>query len=265
VGTQFVLLSYSYQTGDVFTDAALPLEDVSVKLHAGLLGYGRTFGVIGRQANVSVVSSYLKGRASGRVFEETREVTRSGLGDMRLKFSMNLIGGPALTREQFASYKPRTLLGASVIVIAPTGQYAPGRLVNLGSNRWAFKPEMGISKPYRRWTAEAIGGVWLFRPNNNFFGDSRREQKPLWSFQGHLIFTIRKRMWAAVNGSYYIGGRTVLNGVINADKQANSRIGGTFAFPLNQQQSIKVAFGNGLTTRFGGHMTTFAVGWQYVW
>lgn len=265
VGSQFIVFSYTYQTGDVLTDAALPLEDISTKLSAGSFAYGRTFGIAGRQANASVLASYVKGRAKGIVFEDRQEVTRSGVTDTRLRFSMNLIGGPALSRKDFAMYKSKALLGASVTVIMPTGQYDPRRLINIGSNRWSFKPEMGLSKPFGRWTVEMIGGVWFFSANDNFFGGVRREQKPLLSFQSHVIYTVRSRMWVAVNASYYTGGRSVVNGVINANKQANSRIGGTFSLPLNQRQSIKIAFGKGLTTRFGGDVTTVVTAWQYAW
>ena len=78
----------------------------------------------------------------------------------------------------------------------------PRRLVALGSNRWAFKPELGLSKPKGRWTMEAAGGLWMFTPNRNFFGGSRREQKPIMSLQGDLIYTLRPRMWVSVNGSH---------------------------------------------------------------
>jgi len=265
VGSQFIVFSYAYQTGDVLTDASLPLRDVNVKLNAGVFAYGRTFGLARRQANVTLVSSYVKGRASGIVFEDRQEVTRSGLGDLRLRFSTNLIGGPGLTPKQFAEYKPRALLGASLTVVMPTGQYDPRRLVNIGSNRWAFKPEVGLSKPYGGWTVEVIGGVWLFTANDEFFGGVKREQKPLVSLQSHVIYTIKRRMWASGDTTYFAGGRTVVDGVINNDTKANSRIGGTFSLPINQRQSFKVAFAKGLTTRFGGEMTTIAFAWQYAW
>lgn len=265
VGSQFIVFSYAYQTGDILTDAALPLRDVNVDLSAGSFAYGRTFGIAGRQANASLLAPYVKGRASGIVFEDRREVTRSGLGDLRVRFSTNLIGGPALSPKEFAAYKPKALLGASVTVIMPTGQYDSRRLVNIGSNRWSFKPEVGLSKPYGRWTVELVGGVWLFTANNEFFGGVKRQQKPLVSLQSHVIYTIRRRMWVALNANYYTGGRTVVNGVTNADKQVNSRVGATFALPLSQRQSIKVAFAKGLTTRFGGDLTTVVVGWQYAW
>jgi len=182
-----------------------------------------------------------------------------------VKFSMNLIGGPALSKEEFPTYKPRALLGASVTVVMPTGQYDPRRLVNIGSNRWSFKPEMGLSKPFGSWTIELVGGVWLYTTNNEFFGGVRRGQQSLLSLQSHVIYTIRRRMWAAFDANYYAGGRTVVNDLVNEDRQANSRLGGTFSLPLTQRQSIKVAFANGLTTRFGGDVRTVAVGWQYAW
>ncbi len=265
VGSQFIVFSYAHQTGDILTDAALPLRDVNINLNAGSFAYGQTFGIAGRQANATVLAPYVKGRAAGTVFEERQEVTRSGLGDVRLRFSMNLIGGPALNPKEFAAQKPKALLGASVTVVMPTGQYDPRRLVNIGSNRWSFKPEVGFSQPFGRWTTEVIGGVWLYTANDEFFGGVKRRQKPLVSLQSHLIYTIRPRMWAAFNASYFAGGRSLINGVTNADKQSNSRVGGTFALPLTRRQSIKVAVANGLTTRFGGDVTTIAVSWQYAW
>jgi hypothetical protein len=265
VGTQYVVVSYSYSSGDVLTDASLPLRDVEVKFSAGVLAYGRTFGLKGRQANVGVLVPYIKGRVSGLVFEQQHEVTRSGLGDVRLRFSTNLLGGPALSPKEFVSYKPKTLVGVSLTVVAPTGQYDPRRLVNLGSNRWAFKPEVGVSKPFGRWTAELAGGAWLFTPNHNFFGGSRREQKSLASLQAHLVYTFRPRMWLAAGATYYKGGRTVVDGAAKADAQNNSRFGTTFSYPFSPQQSLKVAYARGLTARFGGHLSSVGVGWQYTW
>src|SRR3954466_12793556 len=140
-------LSFAHQSGDVLTDSALPLRDVSVKLNSASVGYGRTFGLSGRLAKVVVLVPYIRGRASGKVFEAQQEVTRSGLGDTLIKFSTNLMGNPALNPRDFAAYKPGTLLGVSLTVVAPMGQYDPRHLVNLSSNRWSFKPEIGVSKP----------------------------------------------------------------------------------------------------------------------
>ena len=265
VDTNVVLFTYSYQTGDVLFDPALPLTDVSVNINGAVVGYGRTFNLAGRQATASAALPYVWGRVRGTVFEQQQEVTRSGLGDLRLRIAANIIGSPALTPQEFATRKPSTVVGTSLSIVAPTGQYDPRRLVNLGSNRWAFKPELGLSHPIGDWTLELIGGVWLFTDNDNFFGGSLREQKPLASFQGHVIYTIRPRMWVAANGTYYTGGRTVLNRQLNADLQNNSRVGATFSYPVSQNHSIKVAWAKGVLSRIGGSLNTIAVGYQYTW
>jgi hypothetical protein len=265
VGANVALFAYSYQSGDVLLDPALPLRDVQVRLNSTIAGYGRTFNLAGRQATASLAAPYVWGRVSGTVFEQAEEVRRSGLGDLRLRFSMNLMGSPALSPKEFAARKPATVLGASLSVVLPTGQYDPRRLVNLGSNRFAFKPEIGLSHPVGRWTLEAIGGVWLFTDNDKFFGGVRREQKPLASLQAHVIYTLRPRMWLAANTTYYTGGRTTVNGEVNADWQKNSRVGATFSFPLGPSHSLKLAWAKGVTARIGGNLNTLVVGWQYSW
>lgn len=265
VGTQFVGLTYARQTGDVLLDSSLPLKDVEIKLNLVSAAYGRTFSLAGRQANVAILFPYIWGTASGTVLEDQINVRRSGGGDVRFRFSTLLVGGPALRPQEFASRKPKTIVGASLSIVLPTGQYDPARLVNPGSNRWAFKPEAGISKPFGRWTTEGMAGVWLFKTNQNFFGGSKREQQPLVSFQGSLIYTIRRRMWVSLNGTYYTGGRTRINGVLNNDRQKNTRVGATFSLPLTRQQSLKFAWAKGVTTRIGGNLNMFATGWQYVW
>jgi hypothetical protein len=265
VGTQFVVVSYAHQSGDVLLDASLPLKDVNVSLNATSVGYGRTFGLAGRQTNVAVLFPYIWGTAQGTVFEDQVKVRRSGGGDVRVRFSTLLKGGRALPPKEFATRKPETLIGASVIIVVPSGQYDPQRLVNPGSNRWACKPEIGISKPKDRWTFELMGGAWFFGANDRFLGQSRREQKPMASFQGAVIYTLRRRMWVSGNATFFSGGATRLNGVQNADRQRNTRIGATFSLPLTQQQSVKVAWAKGVTTRTGGDLNTIAIGWQYVW
>jgi hypothetical protein len=265
VGFNVVLITYSYQSGDVLLDSALPLTDVSAKLNATVAGYGRTFNLAGRQATASIGVPYVWGHVRGTVFEQEQEVTRSGLGDLRLRVLVNLIGSPALSLREFATRKPSTVLGASLTVVAPTGQYDPRRLVNIGSNRWAFKPELGLSQPIGPWTLEFIGGVWFFAENRDFFGGKRREQKPLASFQGHVVYTIRPRMWVSAGATFYTGGRTIVDDRLNADMQKNSRVGATFSHPFGPNHSVKVAWAKGVTARVGGNLNSIAVGYQYTW
>ena len=265
VGTQFLVLTYGYQSGDVLLDSSLPLRDVRASFNAVSVGYGRTISLAGRQTNLAVLFPYIWGTAKGSVFENQVAVRRSGGGDVRLRFSTIIKGGKALAPKEFAARKPEALIGASVLVVVPTGQYDPQRLVNPGTNRWAFKPEIGISKPVNRWTFEMSGGAWFFTANKSFLGELRREQKPMMSLQGALIYTLRPRMWVSGNATFFTGGSTVLNGTANDDRQKNSRIGATYSLPLTQRQSLKVAWAKGVTTRIGGSLNTVVIGWQYVW
>jgi Putative MetA-pathway of phenol degradation len=264
-GANFVVVAYTRTDGAVLFDPSLPFTDVNAGLNSTLLFYGRTFGLHGRSANAGVAVPYAWGDIEGEVSEESRRIRRSGLGDARLKVSLNLVGAPALPPREFAKRRPRTSLGLSLAVVAPTGQYDPAKLINLGANRWAFKPELGLSVPAGRWVLELYGGAWLFTPNDDFFGSSRREQRPLGTGQAHLSYTFRPRLWIAGNATLYAGGRTTVDGLIRNDYQNNSRFGLTLALPVGRRHSIKLAWATGFATRVGGDFDTLTVAWQTLW
>jgi hypothetical protein len=264
-GANFVLLVYAHTSGEVVFDPSLPFEDVKASVHAGTLLYGRTFGLLGRSASVGLGVPYVWGDMEGQVGEEFRAITRSGLADVRLRLTANLLGGPALDRAEFAKRRPATTLGTSLVVAAPTGQYDPAKLVNIGANRWAFKPEVGVVHPLGKVVVEGSVGAWLFTTNDDFYGGQTREQDPLLSLQAHASYTFKPRMWLAANATYYTGGRTTLDGRVNADLQKNSRLGLTFALPIGPRHSLKATWATGFTTRIGGDFDTVLVGWQYLW
>ena len=178
---------------------------------------------------------------------------------------MNLYGAPALSLEEFAAYRQDLIVGASLAVSAPLGQYDEDRVVNIGTNRWSFKPELGLSRPAGRWVVELYAGAWLFSDNSDFLGGSLRQQDPILTFQTHVSYQFRPRLWLAGNATYYTGGRTTVDGVEKADLQRNSRFGLTLALPVKQRGGLKVSWARGLVTRIGGDFTTLAVGYQFVW
>jgi hypothetical protein len=265
VGLNFALLAYGHSTGDVLFDPALPLTDVEARLNAGILGFATTFAMFDRLTSATLALPYVWGDVEGNVGEDRHAVSRSGPGDTRLRLAINLIGDPAMTPAEFARRTPRTTLGASLVVVTPTGEYMPEKLVNIGANRWAFKPELGLSHPMGRWYLDVCAGVWLFTDNNDFFGGVRREQDPLASFQLHVSYNIRPRLWLAADGTYYTGGRTTVDGTQNSDRQGNTRLGLTLSVPIGKSQSLKFNFSDGASTRFGGDFTTYGVAWQWAW
>jgi hypothetical protein len=264
-GVNFVLLAYGHTGGSVVADPSLPFRDVEATVNSVALSYGRTFGLFGRSTSAGFVAPYLWGTAEGAVGEERRRVTRSGLGDARLRLSVNLIGGPALEPRAFAVRTPRTTLGMSLVAVVPSGQYDPSKLINLGANRWAMKPELGVSHPRGAWYFELYAGGWLFADNPEFFGGSRREQAPIGTLQAHVSHTFRPRLWLAGDATYYYGGRTTVDGTRNTDLQRNSRLGLTFSLPVGRRSSLKVAWATGFTTTIGGDFATLSLAWQTLW
>jgi hypothetical protein len=264
-GVQFLALAYSRSTGDVGIDPSLPLQNVEAQLNTGVLGYGRTFGLFGRSASAAVGVPYVWGKVSGDIGEDRREIRRSGIGDVGLRLSMNLIGGPAMTPGEFSQRRPQPTLGVSVSVSAPVGQYDPQKLVNIGSNRWAIKPEIGLSLPFQHWYVDTYAGVWFFTANDDFLGGGRREQDPIAGIQSHIVYQVRPRLWMAFDATAYSGGRTTVNGKRNADLQSNTRVGLTLSVPAGGGQSLKVTWTDGLTARIGAQFQTIGIAWQYSW
>ena len=265
VGAAFLVVGLGRSSGSVLTDPTLPLTDVEARINGLPIAAGYTFGLFGRLALVTAALPYTWGDVSGQVGEEARAVSRSGLADSRAKLSINLIGNPALGLREYVKAPRKAIVGTSLTVVAPTGQYDGARLINLGTNRWALKPEVGVSVPKGRWDVDAYLGVWLFTDNDDFYPGGRvRSQDRVVAFQGHVSYTFRPRLWAAVNATWYQGGGATVEGGQPSDSMNNARLGATVSFPMGRQQSLKVAYSSGLAVRTGTNFRTLSVGWQWL-
>jgi Putative MetA-pathway of phenol degradation len=187
------------------------------------------------------------------------------LSDPRVKVSMNFIGAPALKTHEFIKFRQKTIIGGSLQITAPLGQYDPNLRVNLGTNRWSLKPELGVSRALGRWTLELYGSVWLFTANHRYLQTSTLRQAPIGAVQGHVAYSFRPRLWAALDAVYFGGGRTTVNGVKRNDLQSNARYGFTFSVPLAKQHSLKFLFSTGLVTRIGSDFNAVGVAYQFAW
>ena len=265
VGTNFAVINYGRVTGSVVLDPTIPITDASARFDSTNLGYSHVFGFLGRQTSISLGVPYVWGTGEGLVNGVSRRIYRSGLGDPRLRFAFILFGSPAVGPAEFKKHKSRTVVGTSLVIVVPLGQYDPNLLINIGSNRWAFKPEIGISRTLRSWMLELDLGSWFFMQNSDFFQGQVREQAPIGSAQAHVSYTFRPGLWVALDGTYYTGGRTHVNGVRGNDLQQNSRLGATMALPLTRSQSLKLAYNRGTTVRVGGNFTTFGITYQVRW
>jgi hypothetical protein len=265
VGLNFLVGGYLYSQGGLATDPAVPIEDAELRLHTAVAAYARSLDVFGMSAKFDAVVPYGWLSGSADVAGERREREVAGFYDPKVRFTLNFFGAPALSMDDFASYQQDIIVGASIQVSAPLGQYDPQRLVNLGTNRWSVKTELGISKAWGRLTAEIAPSVTLYTDNNDFFGDARREQAPLYAAQGHLIYSADYGIWISLDATYYIGGRTTVDGVENDDRLSNSRIGVTLAIPVDRRHSVKLYGSSGISTRTGEDFDRIGVAWQYRW
>ena len=264
VGLNFLIAGYSYQSGNVLADPSLPIHNVEAKVDNATLAFSHILDCWGQSGSIALVMPYARLSASGDVLQQERSVDRVGVGDLALRLSVNLYGAPALSLKDFAGYHQDLIVGVSLVVVAPSGQYIASRLVNIGTNRWSFEPSLGVSKAVKQWTFEAGAGVTFFTDNDAFLGDNMRHQDPLFSVQAHAIYNFNRKLWAALDTTYYTGGRTSLNGgALDNDLQRNSRWGSTIAYSLTRHNSVKGYFSSGLTARSGADFRIFGIAWQY--
>lgn len=265
VGFNFVSVGYSNNRGGLLFDPSLPIEDSTVNANIATFAFGRTLDVLGRTAQAMAILPYVQANLEGLFNGNQTQRYRSGLGDSTFRFAINLKGAPAMHRRQFAVYRQKTIVGASLTVTAPTGQYDPGRIINIGAHKWSVKPEVGVSRATGKWAIEGAAGVWLYSQNSQFNGRSVRKQYPLGSVQASLIRALPHRTWGAVHGTYFTGGRSQIDGQDKADYIANARLGFTLAFAISPTQAIKVTYFRGAITRMGGDINSIGLSYTVVW
>ena len=265
VGVNFLIAGYIYTDGGLAFNNSLPVKNPQLKTHSSLLAYARVLDLWGKSAKIDVIAPYtfLDGSADYNGESIDREV--DGFADPKFRLSVNFYGAPALGLKEFSKYRQDLILGASLQVSAPLGQYDNDRLVNIGTNRWYFKNELGISKAIGQWTLEGSAAATFFTDNDDFFGGRTRSQDPLYSFQGHAIYSFPKGIWASLDATYFTGGRTTLDEIANRDLQQNWRVGGTFAFPVDRRNSVKLYASSGVSSRTGNDYDLLGIAWQYRW
>ena len=261
----FILAGYSYSAGGVVFDPTIPLENADIHIHGTVVAWARSIKVGPMSGKIDVIIPY--GWLSGSAVYDGQTVTRdvSGLADPRLRMSFNFIGAPSLPLSGFKDYEQNFVAGASLQVFLPLGQYDPTRLVNLGTNRFTIKPELGVSKTFGPIQVEVSGGVSFYTVNNDFFNGKTRSQAPIGSIQGHVNYNFKKGIWAALDGTYYWGGHTTVDGVEGNDLQKNTRLGLTVAVPLGIHHSVKINLSTGVSTRTGSDYDVAGLIWQYRW
>lgn len=263
VGINFLLMGYSDLHGSVTANPSVPLQDAKLNIKTVVFAFARSLDVWGRSGKFDIVVPEAKLSGSALFNGEPKERNVTGLIDPRLRFSVNLYGAPAMSLAEFPRYQQDVIIGASLAITAPLGQYDANKLVNLGNNRWSFKPELGISKRLGPVTLELSGAGTFYTDNNEFLGDHTLSQNPIYQVQGHLIYAFSNGVWESLDTTYFAGGSSSVDGVGNHDFQENTRYGCTLTLPLNRNHSLKLNASNGGHTRTGSEYDAIGIVWQY--
>jgi hypothetical protein len=253
VGTKLLISGYSYSSGDVLLDPTIPIYGVDSRINTAFFGYMQTFALAGRNANLVLEAPYSWGVTRGLLDDTQARKEYAGLNDLAATLSVNLLGAPALTREDFQQLRaePRPVLGISLKLVPPTGYYREDRFINVGSNRWAGRLQLGAIFPLLpRWLLELDAGAWLFGDDADYPG-GRREQDPIYALEAHLVHRFRPGLWLSFDANWYTGGQQTIGGEQREDLQNNIRLGATLAFPFRGRHALKFGFSTAARTRFG--------------
>jgi hypothetical protein len=263
IGTNFLILSYAFSSGTLPNSPEIQLVEPHVEIHSAVSAYAHFFNLLGKSAKVDVMVPTVC--MDGNAIYEGSRLSRNvcGIGDIKTRFAWNLYGAPALSKEGFKQYHQDIIIGASLQLTIPTGRYDAQRLVNVGANRWALKPGIGISKAIKNFIVELAADVEIYEDNDEFLGTIHREQDPIYSTQIHGIYNFKSGIWLGLDANYYWGGETTANGIEKEDEIVESRYGTTLAFPINQRSSLKLYGHTGVYTRTGTDFDMLGLMWQY--
>jgi hypothetical protein len=271
LGTNIAGGAYSYTSGEIAFDPVLRLDDVEVDIYAGAFKYVRSFELLGKSARVDFWQGYADAEWSGRLNGDPASTRRTGLTDSNVRFAMQLFGAPPMERKEFADYRAamapcETIVGVGLVMQLPTGHYEEDKLLNIGTNRFTIRPQLGVVHNRGKWSMELTGSAWIFTDNDDFFGNGELENEPLYALAGHVVYTFRPGLWLGGGAGYGWGAESTLNGVEKGDEKGNLVFGVSLGVPITPQWGIKFAY-IGLRSQesVGIDSDTVAVGCAFLW
>ncbi len=156
-----MIVTYAFSDGELLFDPTVPIEDAIGTIHApvvSLLLRIRFLRPLREHHRLGPVPASVISAApcSGRI----AQCTAQGFADLPIRFAVNLVGGPALAARGIRQDDRRraTTLGASVKVIAPTGQYNPEFAINIGTQSMELQARDWLHAPCRSDDARHVRG-----------------------------------------------------------------------------------------------------------
>jgi hypothetical protein len=266
IGVNQLELSYAHVHANASIDSSLIIPGAKLDLNQGIIDYTRYFGLFQRLTwvEVGVPIAGLSGAVNGTAIHGS--VT--GMGDSSYQLGMLLKGGPALDIVHFENYTPTTTLGLSLAITAPTGLYHGDKILNLGSDRWSFKPEVALSYPFgpgQKWEFDAYANAYFYTDNTSHHGRQLLRQEPLPGLEGHISYAFNERLWASLDTRYSWRGITSIDALSQNNPQRNFIWGSELNISLNSRNSLVFEFAKAQVHQNGPALVGFAVKYDYTW
>jgi hypothetical protein len=246
IDRNFVTVNYGRTDGDIAFDPVLRIQGAVAEMDTWLLGYIRTFELFDKTARIEIRQAWQAGIWSGILDGKPTTISRDGLADTFARFAVNLVGAPPLTGKDFTNYRAatdvETIVGAALGVQVPTGEYMKDKLINLGTNRFTFRPQIGIHQQYYSWSFEVTGMAWIYTENSSFFNGNQLEQDPYYTIDGSIEYSFKSGVWASVGAGLGVGGRSILNGVKKDDRREDFGWSVSAGFPVTPSLGLKASY-----------------------
>lgn len=270
IGSHFLGGAYAYTTGEIFIDPVLKIENAEFEMQTTALKYIQSFEVFGKSARIDLWQSYQSGEWSGLLNGAPAGISRDGWNDTNLRFAVNLFGAPPLKGQEFKKYrseaKNETIVGAGLGIQLPTGEYFEEKLINLGSNRFNFRPQIGVVHGRGKWSTEVTAAVYLFTDNDEFFNGKLLETDPIFAADASLIYSFRPGLWVSASAGYGYGGESDVNGVPGDNLLSNLGYGLAVGIPINKALGFKINYiGTHTYANNGLNSDTISVGFSVMW
>lgn len=269
LGIHILGAGYGYIDGDIVFDPLLQAEDVTLKVNFFILQYVQPFKLGNKLARLDVLIPYSKARWDGLLAGIPATATRNGFADPRLRFSLNLIGPNAIgtkeMMEYMSSHPVNTIVGVSFAITFPLGQYFEDKLLNLGHNRFIFRPQIGMVHNWGHWSYELTSSVFIFTNNNDFSNGKMKKQDPIFAFQTHLIRRFNNKIWTSFSLGYGLGGQSLVNKQPVNDERGDILGSLSLGFPLMKKQAVKIAYIRSETVKnIGADTNSLVIAWSTV-
>jgi len=266
IGVNLLEISYAFVHGDASIDTSLVIAGANLNVNQATIDFTRYLGLFHRLAWVqaAVPVAHLGGSITGTNVRGSN----AGTGDSSYALGMLLKGGPALSVVQFDNYTPTTIVGVSLTVTAPTGLYSPDKILNLGSDRWSFKPEIALSYPFgseRNWQVDAYANAYFYTDNVSYHGLEVLRQEPLPGLEGHLSHSFNESMWVSFDTRYAFRGTTFVDGVDQNNAQHNLILGSEMSVSIDPRHSLLFEFAKTVVHENSPSAIGFSVKYDYMW